>query len=336
MKKKFVLTLALVLMVAASLMAATPLEVSGEFKAGYKFTFANASTADAANDYVATINASVTGDFWKVTLSNKAASEIAFGKKDSSYYNMKADLYLTKALAEQGMDMGDLGVTLHVGTGVGKDALTVLADKAKFRDTLGIKMASAKNMAATVTYSDLVKFYVSADPTLKTVPMVASASFDPIDGISAAVGFSNDFNGGNGFAVSAKADVAKLVDVDFALVATGEFLMDLTNKTNIITADVVGSYEGIGLWVAFQNDATSVNKLAAEASYATKVEDFDLNAAFKATMNDLSKIADKAKTEYTISAGAKYAMGGATYALDAAYKVNAASFALTPSVKIVF
>ena len=39
MKKKFVLTLALVLMVAVTLTAATPLEVSGEAKAGYTFEF---------------------------------------------------------------------------------------------------------------------------------------------------------------------------------------------------------------------------------------------------------------------------------------------------------
>ena len=38
MKKKFVLTLALVLMVAVALPAATPVEVSGTFDFGYKIS----------------------------------------------------------------------------------------------------------------------------------------------------------------------------------------------------------------------------------------------------------------------------------------------------------
>ncbi|NCB73007.1 MAG: hypothetical protein EOM45_14640 [Clostridia bacterium] len=341
MKKKFVLTLALVLMVAASLMAATPLEVSGSFKAGYDFTFAGGSTIDAANDYKATINASVAGDFWKVTIANNEA--LRFGEKKDSFYNMKAEIYLTKALAEQGMDMGDLGLTLHVGTGVGKDALTVLANKADFRKDKQLQMASAKNFGVTVDYGTLLKGYVSVDPTVAALPMVASVKFMPVDGIEAAVGFSNNFTetktpitNAKGLAVSAKADVAKLVELDFALAATAEFLMDLDASKNTITADVAGEYEGIGLWVAYQKDYANVNKLAAKASYATKVEDFDLSASFQAKMNDLAKVADKTKTEYTIAAGATYAMGGATYALDAEYTVNAASFTLTPSVSISF
>ncbi len=331
MKKKFVLTLALVLMVAATLVAATPLEVSGSFKAGYKYTPGDTNDADVDNDFKATINAAVASDFWKVTIANDA--EMFFGEKDGSYYSMKADLYLTKALAEQGMDMGDLDITLHVGKGVSKGAPSVLADKNDYRDGLGIEMASAGNMAVTVKYTDLVTVFASVDPTVKTLPMAAGATFLPVDGVEAALGFSNDFNGGNGFAVSAKADVAKLAGLDFALCATAELLMDLGAETNMLTADVAGDYEGIGLWVAFQNDAASVNKLAAKASYATKVEDIDLSAGIKISSADLADFADNYAV--VVDAAAKYALGGATYALAAEYTLNG-DFILKPSVSIAF
>ncbi|MPN09999.1 hypothetical protein SDC9_157292 [bioreactor metagenome] len=279
-----------------------------------------------------------TGDFWKVSLGT---ADVAYAT--DAAVAAKAELYLTKALAEQGMDMGDLALTLHVGNGVDKGAITLLADKADFRKDKKLQMASAKNFGVTVEYGTLVKAYVSVDPTVTSLPMVASVKFAPVEGIEAAVGFSNNFTeaktpitNAKGLSVSAKADIAKLVDLDFTLAATGELLMDLDASKNTITADVAGVYEGVGLWVAYQKDYTNVNKLAAKASYETKVEDFDVSASFQAKMNDLAKITDKAKTEYTVAAGAKYAMGGATYALDAKYEVNAAAFYVTPSVSISF
>nr|WP_319474445.1 hypothetical protein [uncultured Sphaerochaeta sp.] len=332
MKKKFVLTLALVLMVAGTLVAATPIEVSGTFKTGYTFSFNPNGITQVEDDTEAKLatNVAFTGDFWKVSL--KAGEDVLFD--DEYKVDAKAELYLDKALAEQGMDMGDLALTLHVGSGVGTGALSVLADEAEFRDGLGIKFTSDDNFGVTVKYSDMVEVYASVDPTdTANYPMVLSAKLMPVDGVSAAVGYSNDFNGGNGLAVSAKGDVAALVDLDFALAATGEFLMDVTNETSMITADVVGEYEGIGLWVAFQNDHANVNKLAAKASYSTTVEDFDVSASFKAEMLDLSDIANN--TTYTVEAGAKYAMGGATYALDAKYVIDGA-FTLSPSVSIAF
>jgi hypothetical protein len=340
MKKKFVLTLALVLVVAGTLVAATPLEVSGSFETGYAFQFnPQKVNQDPSNAVTANINAAFTGDFWKVTLDGNF---ISYGEDDS--LTGTAELYLDKALAEQGMDMGDLALTLHVGDGVSGSAPSVLADANDYRDGLGLEMATTgDNFGVTVKYADMVEVYASVDPTLKALPMVVGAKLMPIDGVEAAVGFTNDFdrdndsdalpnNSNNGFAVSAKADVAALAGLNFALAATGEFLLDIEDDVNMITADVVGDYEGIGLMIAYQNDYNKANTLAAKASYSTTVSDFDLSASFKA---DLGVIDTSDDETYTIGAGAAYAMGGVTYALDAEYVFDGA-FTLSPSVSISF
>ncbi|NCC66488.1 MAG: hypothetical protein EOM15_17785 [Spirochaetia bacterium] len=336
MKKKFVLTLALVLMVAASLVAATPLEVSGSFKTGYDFKFAstNAFTQieNKSEAEVATL-VNFEGDFWKVSLATEAVN---YDSDDA--VAAKAELYLDKALAEEGIDLGDIALTLTVGNGVSGAAPTVLADKNGFRDDDGsaLEMATTgDNFGITLGYSDLVKVYFSVDPTLKALPMVVGATITPVDGVDATVGFTNDYAGNNGMLVSAAADVAALAGLDFALDVTGEFIFDLDAETTVITADAATTIEGIGVWAAFFKDAADVNALAVKASYALEVEGFTVTPYVMAEMNNLSNIV-KATSEYTIGADAKYAMGGATYNLGAKYEVNVEAFTVSPSVSISF
>jgi len=336
MKKKFVLTLALVLMVAASLMAATPLEVSGTFKTGYDFKFAATNTStqiENGNEAEVKTVVDFTGDFWKVSLAT-----IGITYDTDAAVGAKAELYLDKALAEQGLDMGDLTLTLHVGNDVSGAAPTVLADLNDFRDDDGSEFVMATtgdNFGITLGYTDLVKVYFSVDPSLKALPMVIGATLAPVDGVKATVGYSNDYFNNNGMLVSAAADVAALAGLDFALNVTGELIYDFDAETSVITADAATTIEGIGLWVAYFKDAAKVNALAAKASYAIEVEGFTVTPYFLAEMDDLSNIV-KTTSEYTIGADAKYAMGGATYNLGAKYEVNAAAFTVSPSVTISF
>ncbi|MDC7229813.1 MAG: hypothetical protein PQJ48_05855 [Sphaerochaetaceae bacterium] len=327
MKKKFVLTLALVLMVAGTLVAATPIEVSGTFSAGYDFEF-TAPTAGATGgtaDLVTVLD--FTGDFWKVSL--KDGSAVLF-EDENTAVAATAEIYLDKALAEQGVDMGDLAITLHVGDDVSGSAKTVLADPNDWAAGMGMA-TTTDNFGLTVKYGDMVEVYASVDPTVKALPMVISAKFMPVDGIDAAVGFTND---ANGVIVSAAADVAALAGLeDIALSASVEDIYLLDAETNELNADVKAEVSGVGLWAAYQMTAAKVNKLAAKASYETTVEDFDLSASFKAEMLDLSDIANT--TTYTIAAGAGYSMGGVDYALDAEYVIDG-TFTLSPSVSISF
>ncbi len=315
MKKKFVLTLALVLMVAVTLTAATPLEVSGSFKAGYKLTFDpfKVAQADLATGYQAqTAKIAVAGDFWKVSLDAVNFTN----KKD---IKATADIYLSKALAEEGVDMGDVALTLHMG-GVSKDAPSVFADKGGLSSGLS---ATSANLALTLGYADMVEIYFAADPSTDPVNMVVGVSADPVDGVSAAFGFTNN---GNGIIASAKADIKKLADLDFDLAVTLEDIYLVDAETNELNVDVATKIEGISLYVAYQMDAAKLHNMKVGAGYTIK--GVGLSASLK--MVDLGN----ANTA-TVAAGANYTFGGVKYALDTAY-TKAAGFSLTPSVSIAF
>ena len=315
MKKKFVLTLALVLMVAVTLSAATPVEVSGNFKAGYKLTFDPFKVAQndlGTGKQAQTAKIAVTGDFWKVSLN-------AVNFTNAKDITATADIYLDKALAGEGVDMGDVALTLHMG-GVSKDAPSVFADKGGFSSGLG---AGNANFGLSIGYADLVDVYFAADLAADPVDMVVGATVDPVDGVTVAVGYANS---GNGITASAKADVAKLADLDFALAVTLEDIYLVDAKTNELNVDVATTIEGIGLYAAYQMDAAKKHNMKIGASYT--LSGVGLSASFK--MVDLGD----AKT-MTIGGGANYKLGGVKYALDAEY-TKAAGFSLSPSVSIAF
>ena len=334
MKKKFVLTLALVLMVAVTLTAATPLEVSGSFKAGYKFTFDKNTAVGVIDDSKVTVNAEFSGDFWGVEVDG------GYVAGEDKSITALAEIYLDKALAEKGVDMGDVSLTLHAGTGVGKGAASVLADKADFRKDRGIAMGHGDNFGLTIGYAKLAEVYFSMDPTLDTFPVVVGVKANPADGVSAAVGFTNDYRaaGTTAVAVSVAADVKKLADLDFDLSATAEYLIkDFENITHEINATVTGGYEGASLWVAYKLADTKKNFVAAKAAYETKVDDFTLSAGVKISTVDVADFAENFVVD--LNAGAKYGLGGVTYALDLGYAINKAGtgkFTLSPTATIAF
>lgn len=361
MKKKFVLTLALVLMVAAAVVAA-PLEVSGEFKTGYKFTFANGTTVanadlDASQSNLAKI--AFTGDFWKVTLSTQAPIFGGDGPNAAT-----ADIYLDKALAAQGVDMGDLTVTLSVGDKGNLSAKDVYSDS---NDAVNeLTMLGVKNTAdVTIGYGSLVSAYVGfsiMDTANK--PLVLSATTTPVEGIQAGFGYTNYAKIGDnknaadkadGLKISSKGgitgsvlvDVAKLVDLDFGLTVSaidvyyfeydtvtddatvgGTGTAVATNKAlNNLYAEVKASFGDVTAWAEYQNLDKKSNVIAS-VSYAG-IENVGLSA--KLTLNDLTGTLGT-----VVKVAGDYSMGGVKYAVSGEYDVKAKSFAVTPTVAITF
>ena len=153
--------------------------------------------------------------------------------------------------------------------------------------------------------------------------MVVGATVDPVDGVTVAVGYANS---GNGITASAKADVAKLANLDFALAVTLEDIYLVDAKTNELNVDVATTLEGVGLYVAYQMDAAKAHNMKVGASYT--LSGVGLSASLK--MEDLG-----GANTMTIGGGANYTLGGVKYALDAAYD-KAAGFSLSPSVSIAF
>ncbi|MDD3423671.1 hypothetical protein [Sphaerochaeta sp.] len=357
MKKKFVLTLALVLMVAASIVAA-PIELKGSIKAGYEMTFNpnGIKALDATELNVSGL--SLTGDFWKVAVG---ADYLKFGKDD--YNKGTLTIYLTKALAEQGMDMGDLTVDLAIGN------MGTLSGPSVYSDPNGsvgdnnykVRMAGAYSTSVTVGYTDLLSVYFGTSPvdSAKTADFALDSSVDgkksvvvgatvaPVTGVKVAVAYANyaqnnfqkvdkdpsaktdmiaTYDEDGSFGGSAVVDVAALADLDFTLTASVADVYFLGQKKNNLLAAVSAGFGDIDAYAEYQMfDKT--NNLIGKVSY-NGIENVGLNA--KLTLADLT-----GTLKTTIGAGASYAMGGVTYALDGSYEVDGA-FTLKPSVKVSF
>ncbi|HAP56821.1 MAG TPA: hypothetical protein DCR02_03320 [Sphaerochaeta sp.] len=332
MKKKFVLTLALVLMVAASLMAA-PVELKGSFKAGYKFTFENPiKIAGAFNDgsnQVVIDALSVSTDFWKVSISDAGS----FFKDTTG----NITLYLDKALAEEGVDMGDVSLSVVLGNKSTMDALSVYSDPDGTYDLAAgkLQMTGALSTGVTIGHAKLGSAYIAFDPLNASRNLLASVKVTPVDGISATFGWAKKTAASVDGAIngSVKVDVAALADLDMALTASAIALYDLDDKNVELLAAANTEIEGIGLWAEYTN-LTKKNGLGVGASYDVN-DKLSVSGSFRAT--DLAAI----KTTYSVSASASYGLfGGATYdlGLGYAYDTTAAKglFSMTPTVKVTF
>jgi len=314
MKKKFVLTLALVLMVAASLMAA-PLEITGEFSASKPFTFDPTAVAPASAVKLSKVSAST--DFWKVSIDG------GFVSLDGGMTGV-ADIYLDKALAEQGVDMGDMTMTLSVGNKGGSGILSVYADP---NDSLGgLSSAGAKPETSefTIGYNMVtVKAGLTFDEA--NWPVQISAKLAPVDGVTATVGYASyvsatDTKGGIGGSV--KVDVAALADLDFDLAVSvyDKYLIESEDNTLFVAAEA--GFGDVAADAEFIMGAT--NDLIFNASYSG-IENVGLSAGL--SMTDLSNI-DRA-----VTGAVDYTMGGVKYKLAAEYD---GGLTLTPSITIKF
>ena len=348
MKKKFVLTLALVLMVAVGLSAATPLTVGGTFKTGYEFTFVeNGNAIAAAEKGSEAKNAaiSISGDFWKVSLSAKTG--MLFDAKMAA----KAEIYLDKALAEQGMDMGDLTLKMAIGNMGDLGGLSAYSNK---RDDLqDLKMSSgfdgAYAASMTVGYGDLVTVMVGVDPVsfldqdaalAKNNAIILSAKSEPVEGVTAAIAYTNVSNGlkdtntsaDGAFAGSVNIDIAALAGLDFGLGVSAYDLYNFEKKENNLYVELNGSFADFSAWTEYRIlDKTNDMKL--EVAYAG-IENVGLSAFVE--LGDITKQAAADEVTVKIGGGVNYKMGGVTYALDADYAVQAKTFTMSPTVKISF
>lgn len=322
MKKKFVLTLALVLMVAASLMAATPVEVSGDFYAGYHFNFNPNSVADIDATAVQVNSLTVAGDTWSLALS-----DITWTGDNDDKGTLTIDL--GKALAANGTDMGDLSVKValgNIGTVKPSDVYTDTRD-----GVAELEMSSTLATKLTIGYGSMVTAEVAADPTDTTnTPILLGVKVVPVDGVSAAFGYTNYSVVGakGGITASATADVAKLAGLkDLGLKASAILVSNFDAAAADWYAEVQGSYDVFSGHVELRNKA-SMYDLQARVKYAG-IKNVGLYGRY--TLTDMTG----AKTSL-VEGGASYKLGGVTYALDLDYTLNSGAVRLSSSVAVSF
>ncbi|MGE4585561.1 MAG: hypothetical protein AB7C91_13000 [Sphaerochaeta sp.] len=338
MKKKFVLTLALVLMVAATLVAA-PIELSGYFKTGYTLSLASGANSVTTNGapQVSLNNLALTGDFWKISFDDMVASgtPISFDG-DNQLNKATATIYLDKALAAEGVDLGDMAVTATIGNKTSLGGLSVYSNSRDDLSSLSMKSGEADSSAFGVQLDkgSLFSVYAGADIAAfdtANKAIVLSAKAAPVDGVKAAVAYTNiDAASAKGsVAGSVTVDVAALAGLDFGLVASAYDVFLFTPETNKLYVEVNGSYDKVSAWAEYRI-VGKVNDLKVSASYSG-IEKVGLSAYV--VLGDITK---QVAMTTEIGAGANYTMGGVKYALDAAYTTSNKTLALKPTVKISF
>jgi len=369
MKKRFVLVLALVLMVASVAFAAD-VKFSGWGKFGYNFYFAQDHMGEA-DAYKRTSKGAegrvkfTLGDADGLWLLTVKEDNYAGKKSFSADYGigMQAYVSLSKALKKfSNVDTGDFSFGYGIGDSTSNDVLSVYQNYTgnDYDDTYAGN--GGQMMYIDGAYGKLVQFKFAASPektsTASHTAFAASAIITPVDGIGFAVGYanngSNDYISSNGVVYEnlldgmVNVDIAKLAGLDFklSLSAMDTFMpkTDSYDAQNILLAQLAGGTDTISAYMEYvmYNDGSSTNHdLYIEADF-NLVKNLSLDAYFQ----DPDLGADNFM--FDIGGDVGYTMGSVKYNLNMQYnnKYNSkyknnngdsvGCFSLTPSVKVSF
>ncbi|MFA6775783.1 MAG: hypothetical protein WCR76_05900 [Sphaerochaetaceae bacterium] len=335
MKKKFVLVLALVLMVATAAAFAGSVNFSGRVRAGYVFTFGSTNTITPKYNPEGKINFVVADSDGLWTITYKSVGD-TFGSNEKFGANITADV--TKALAKNGIAVGDLSLKYSIGSNW-SSGLTAYSDpNGNGYDVMDL--ASTYASSVTVGYGDLVTMKAIVDPTISKTYSV-TALFDLADyGVKASIGYGNNVKddcdaativtADGAFIASATVDIAKLANLDFKLSASAFEEYAVADEKNYMQANVMGGTDKVNGWVEYRQwDQT---KLLNVKAVFNMIE----NGGFDAYGN-ITKLSD-AGNNWNVGADLYYTLGGITYNLNGQYGLanGTATFAVTPKATIVW
>jgi hypothetical protein len=341
MKKKFVLVLALVLIVATTVAFAGDIKFSGRVRQGYTFTFQNvngtASTSVAQKrpkEGKLAIKVSDADGLWTLSFADVP------GKLDSDdTFAASASVDLSKALAATGVDLGDVSVAYTIGNNTADTVLNTYADgssKHYQRINTNGKMVST----VTVGYGSLVSVKLAADPTTTNKTFAASSIITPVDGVKFSVAYGNnvkiqnDVAAKNAIGGDANIDMAKLAGLGFKCAVSGGASYGIDEKNLVAFAQVSGGVDAVDGFVEYAYTVQKANYVKAQVNF-NMVDGLGIDAY--AELPDLAKISDNA---LTVGGDVSYTLGGVSYSLNvengytATTKTNV--FTITPAVAISF
>jgi hypothetical protein len=341
MKKKFVLVLALVLIVATTVAFAGDIKFSGRVRQGYTFTFKNvngtASTSVApqkTKEGKLAIKVSDADGLWTLSFGN-------VGPLDSDdKLAASASVDLSKALAATGVDLGDVSVAYTIGNNTADTVLNTYADGTS-KHYQRIKTNGTMVSTVTVGYGSLVSVKLAADPTTATKTFAASSIITPVDGVKFSVAYGNNVKIQNGTVAAKNAiggdaniDMAKLAGLGFKCAVSGGASYGIDEKNLVAFAQVSGGVDAVDGFVEYAYTVQKANYVKAQVNF-NMVDGLGIDAY--AELPDLAKISDKA---LTVGGDVSYTLGGVSYSLNvengytATTKTNV--FTITPAVAISF
>mgnify|MGYP001396224958 CR=1 FL=1 len=359
MKKKFVLVLALVLLVASTAFAGD-VKFSGRVRQGYVFRFytngdAAKITSKRVKEGKLTFKVEDADGLWSLNFGDLNGT---LDSNDKLAAN--ASISLSKAMEKAGVDMKDWSIALGIGNTGADTGLRA------YNDVNGNGYDKFKNNGTysadvTVGYGKMVSVKVSADPvTVKNDTTENKRSFavtalvTPVDGVKVAAGYGYNFVGGattTAAPVTAKNAIYGAVTVDIAKLASmKDFNLKVSAWDQYAFKDTSTTPETEAKNWMQANIALGTAKVSGYVEYSifNKVQNLNVTANFNVVKNmgldayfDLGTMNDADEMTWDIGGDVSYTFGGVVYSLNAEYDhakkgSDKHSFALTPAVAISF
>ena len=193
--KKILTILTVALLACSTVFAAVNL--SGEFEAGYKFSFKDEFKAKPQDNAEGKVTVKISDDAGIWTVNVKALDSLDSSNK------LKANLSLNLAalMAANGVDLGDVSLALSLGANERMTALSA------YNDVTGDELYKFKNdgkysTELAVGYGDLIQTKIAIDPVSTTTTeegevagkfsLVASALTKPVDGVAVSAAYAHN------------------------------------------------------------------------------------------------------------------------------------------------
>ena len=367
--KKILTILTVALLACTTVFAA--LNVSGEFEAGYKFSFKDGKYAAESQDAKeGKFVLKVTDDANIWTINIKALDKLDSGNALDG--NLALDL--DALLAANGVDLGDVSLALSIGN---NSAMTALSAYNDVTGDSGYKFKNNGNYSTelAVGYGDYIQTKIAFDPrsaerdddTGDVKPgtgngsLVISAMTAPIDGVKVSLAYSRDAiiyakgsddNGvkaPNAFGGAVDLNIGALLNSDFALGVSvyDNYAWGNTSSSmkgfvpgkayNALAAAVYGGVDVVDAFVELRVDSNIDAKAVTTVGMKSQVnfnvvENLGLDVFFN--IGDF----DAFKTSYEVGGDVSYTLSGVKFAANLKYAGDEGNgvFSITPKVVVTF
>ena len=364
--KKILTILTVALLACTTVFAA--LNVSGEFEAGYKFSFKDGKYAAESQDAKeGKFVLKVTDDANIWTINIKALDKLDSSNKLDG--NLALDL--DALLAANGVDMGDVSLALSIGN---NSAMTALSAYNDVTGDAGYKFKNNGNYSTelAVGYGDYIQTKIAFDPvaTVKDLDgnvakegngsLVLSAMTAPVDGVKVSLAYSrdaiiyaygsddNDVKAPNAFGGAVDLNIGALLNSDFALGVSvyDNYAWGNTSSKDIegfvpgkaynaLAAAVYGGVDVVDAFVEFRVDSNIDAKAVTTVGMKSQVnfnvvENLGLDVFFN--IGDF----DAFKTSYEVGGDVSYTLSGVKFAANLKFAGDGNVFSITPKVVVTF
>ena len=350
--KKILTILTVALLACSTVFAAVNL--SGEFEAGYKFSFKDEFKAKPQDNAEGKVTVKISDDAGIWTVNVKALDNLDSSNK------LKANLSLNLAalMAANGVDLGDVSLALSLGANKQMTALSA------YNDVTGDELYKFKNdgkysTELAVGYGDLIQTKIAIDPVSTTTTeegevagkfsLVASALTKPVDGVAVSAAYAHnawftsaltdelEFVLKNGVSVATDINVGTIAGLDFNLGVTvyDNFGWEKEASLNALAAAVYGGVDFVDAFFELRMQNLTANK-ETDTTLGMKTQ-VNFNVVENLGLDVYFSIGsfDAVEDSYAVGGDVSYTVSGVKFAANLDYAA-VAGFSITPKIVVTF